>query len=142
MAARFNQGILCLLGAPFAVVSAIPLLSYRARASGRRLLAQGERSEALGRRHHHPPPRARRLLAGGRKFRKQTRAAVVSSGMAQSYTNLLYHIIFCTRHRRPWIDDQIRPRVYPYIGGTIRGLVRLQYYSLSPAKNRRALLEL
>ncbi|MBI2822449.1 MAG: hypothetical protein HYX74_09510 [Acidobacteria bacterium] len=64
MAASFNQGILFLLGAPFAVVAAIALLIYRARASGRRLLAQGEHSEALGRRHHHPPPRARRLLAG------------------------------------------------------------------------------
>jgi len=42
--------------------------------------------------------------------------------MSQSYTNLLYHIIFSTKDRRPSITDVHQPRLYDYIGGTIRGL--------------------
>jgi REP element-mobilizing transposase RayT len=42
--------------------------------------------------------------------------------MPDSYTNLLYHIIFSTKDRRPLITDAYQPRLYEYIGGTIRGL--------------------
>jgi putative transposase len=42
--------------------------------------------------------------------------------MPNSYTNLLYHIIFSTKDRRPLITDMYQPRLYDYIGGTIRGL--------------------
>jgi len=42
--------------------------------------------------------------------------------MPDSYTNLLYHIIFSTKDRRPLIPDAHQPRLYEYIGGTIRGL--------------------
>ena len=42
--------------------------------------------------------------------------------MPDSYTNLLYHIIFSTKDRRPLITDLYQPRLYDYIGGTIRGL--------------------
>lgn len=42
--------------------------------------------------------------------------------MAKSYTNLIYHIVFSTKDRRPIITDQLKPRLYEYIGGTIRGL--------------------
>jgi REP element-mobilizing transposase RayT len=42
--------------------------------------------------------------------------------MSDSYTNLLYHIIFSTKDRRPLITDAYQPRLYEYIGGTIRGL--------------------
>ena len=43
--------------------------------------------------------------------------------MARTYTNLIYHIIFCTRGRShelrgPWVDD-----LYAYIGGIVRSLV-------------------
>jgi REP element-mobilizing transposase RayT len=41
--------------------------------------------------------------------------------MSDSYTNLLYHIIFSTKERRPLITDAYQPRLYDYIGGTIRG---------------------
>lgn len=40
--------------------------------------------------------------------------------MGQSYTNLLYHIVFSTKDRRPVITDEIQSRLYDYIGGTIR----------------------
>ena len=42
--------------------------------------------------------------------------------MSDSFTNLLYHIIFSTKDRRPLITDIYQPRLYDYIGGTIRGL--------------------
>jgi len=42
--------------------------------------------------------------------------------MAHSYTNLLYHIVYGTKERRPFIDDEFQPRLYEYLGGTIRGL--------------------
>src|SRR5436190_432279 len=42
--------------------------------------------------------------------------------MPDSYTNLLYHIIFSTKDRRPFLTDLYQIRLYDYIGGTIRGL--------------------
>ncbi|HKR61086.1 MAG TPA: IS200/IS605 family transposase [Pyrinomonadaceae bacterium] len=42
--------------------------------------------------------------------------------MSQSYTNLLYHLIFSTKNRQPIITPTYRPRLYDYIGGIIRGL--------------------
>jgi REP element-mobilizing transposase RayT len=40
--------------------------------------------------------------------------------MAHSYTNLLYHLVFSTKDRYPWLDPDIRPRVHEYLGGAIR----------------------
>jgi len=42
--------------------------------------------------------------------------------MPDSYTNLLYHIVFSTKDRRPIITSEYEPRLYDYIGGTIRSL--------------------
>jgi putative transposase len=42
--------------------------------------------------------------------------------MSDSYTNLLYHIVFSTKERRPLITAECETRLYEYIGGTIRGL--------------------
>ena len=42
--------------------------------------------------------------------------------MSQSFTNLLYHLIFSTKDRRPLISAEYQPRLYDYIGGVIRGL--------------------
>jgi putative transposase len=41
--------------------------------------------------------------------------------MSQSFTNLLYHIIFSTKERRPIITIDNQPRLYEYIGGIVRG---------------------
>ena len=41
--------------------------------------------------------------------------------MGDSYTNLLYHIIFSTKDRRPLITPDYEV-LYDYIGGTIRDL--------------------
>jgi putative transposase len=42
--------------------------------------------------------------------------------MAHSYTNLMFHIVYGTKERRPFIDEEFQPRLYEYLGGTIRGL--------------------
>jgi putative transposase len=40
--------------------------------------------------------------------------------MSDSYTNLLYHVIFSTKDRRPLITPDYEVRLYDYIGGTLR----------------------
>ena len=40
--------------------------------------------------------------------------------MPDSYTNLLYHIVFSTKERRPFITPEHETRLYDYIGGTLR----------------------
>lgn len=42
--------------------------------------------------------------------------------MSDSYTNLLYHIVFSTKDCRPLITPDYEVRLYDYIGGTIRSL--------------------
>src|SRR5258706_11508148 len=42
--------------------------------------------------------------------------------MSDSYTNLLYHIGFSTKDRRPLITPEYQLRLYDYIGGTIRAV--------------------
>ena len=42
--------------------------------------------------------------------------------MPHTYTNLLYHIIFSTKERYPFITAEFKPRLYEYLGGTTRGI--------------------
>ena len=42
--------------------------------------------------------------------------------MGQSYTNLLYHIVFSTKDRKPLITIDVQERLYEYMGGIVRGL--------------------
>ena len=42
--------------------------------------------------------------------------------MPQSFTNLIYHIVFSTKNRQPLITGDVKLRLFDYIGGTIRGL--------------------
>lgn len=42
--------------------------------------------------------------------------------MPRSYTNLIYHIVFSTKDRKPLITSEREGRLYEYIGGIIRGL--------------------
>lgn len=39
--------------------------------------------------------------------------------MPQSFTSLQFHIVFSTKDRRPLITDDIRERLYKYIGGIL-----------------------
>ena len=38
-----------------------------------------------------------------------------------SFTRLTYHIVFATKYRKPSIKDDMRERLYEYIGGILRG---------------------
>jgi putative transposase len=40
--------------------------------------------------------------------------------MSSSYCNLLYHIVFATKGREPWLTPPIRARIHEYLGGAIR----------------------
>ena len=40
--------------------------------------------------------------------------------MPSTFTNLLYHIVFSTKHREPLITDELQEELYRYIGGIIR----------------------
>lgn len=40
--------------------------------------------------------------------------------MPSTFTNLLYHIVFSTRHREPLIKEELQEELYRYIGGIIR----------------------
>jgi len=42
--------------------------------------------------------------------------------MPHTYTQLLVHITFGTKHRRPWIKDDFRPRLHGYMSGIVREL--------------------
>lgn len=37
--------------------------------------------------------------------------------MAHTYTSLLFHCVFSTKERRPWIDDELQDRLWSYLGG-------------------------
>jgi putative transposase len=39
-----------------------------------------------------------------------------------SFTNLLYHIVYATKERAPLITNILSPRLYDYLGGTVRRL--------------------
>ena len=41
--------------------------------------------------------------------------------MAHSYTCLLYHLVFSTKGREPWLQGELRPRLWEYLSGAIRG---------------------
>jgi len=47
--------------------------------------------------------------------------------MANSYTNCLYHVVFSTKERKPWLTPEVRNRLWPYLGGLARarGMVPL-----------------
>jgi len=42
--------------------------------------------------------------------------------MAHTYTNLLTHIIFSTKGRKPTLEPDLKQRLFPYLGGIFREL--------------------
>jgi REP element-mobilizing transposase RayT len=42
--------------------------------------------------------------------------------MAGTYTKLVYHIVFSTKNRHPFISEQVEKELHKYIGGIIRGI--------------------
>ena len=41
--------------------------------------------------------------------------------MSSSHCNLLYHVVFSTKGREPWLAVSMRSRIHEYLGGAIRG---------------------
>jgi REP element-mobilizing transposase RayT len=41
--------------------------------------------------------------------------------MPQSYVSLHYRLIFSTRDREPWLSEGLRPRLFEYVGGILKG---------------------
>ena len=40
--------------------------------------------------------------------------------MPGTYSQILLHTVFSTKHRKPWITPDVVERLYPYIGGIVR----------------------
>ena len=40
--------------------------------------------------------------------------------MPGTYSQILLHIVFSTKHREPWVTADIAGRLHPYIGGIVR----------------------
>ena len=60
--------------------------------------------------------------------------------MGGTFSNLQYHIVFSTKGRRPFIADAFSPRLYEYIGGTIRKHEGVLYEIGGPADHVHLLL--
>src|SRR5262245_26467223 len=41
--------------------------------------------------------------------------------MPGTYSQLLLHVVFSTKHRTSWITADVAQRLYPYLGGIVRG---------------------
>src|SRR5438067_13702877 len=88
----------------------------------------GARSVAPGfsRGYSMTPPNFRACFSGRQKTKFR---GTISPGlphgqhaMPHSYTNLLTHIIYSTKNRRPLIDSALESRLFPYFGGIVRQL--------------------
>ena len=40
--------------------------------------------------------------------------------MSHSFTHLVYHIVYATKHRRPCIEEAIQPDLYALLGNVVR----------------------
>ncbi len=40
--------------------------------------------------------------------------------MANTFTSLHYHVVFSTKDREPWLREEVRERLWPYLGGIAR----------------------
>jgi putative transposase len=61
--------------------------------------------------------------------------------MGHTFTNLLVHIIFSTKDRRPLLDDDLRSRLYPYIGGILNRLGAVPLALNGPADHVHGLVK-
>ena len=48
--------------------------------------------------------------------------------MPGTYSQLLHHIVFSTKHREPLITPEIAPELYAYIGGIVRAEKGVLYH--------------
>src|SRR5262245_25735362 len=55
--------------------------------------------------------------------------------MPQSYTCLLYHVVFSTKDREPWLHAELRPRLWEYLSGAIRSPLSPRQWRLRPCSS-------
>jgi len=46
----------------------------------------------------------------------------LEAALPHSYTNLLTHVVFGTKRRAGLIDDELKPRLHPYMAGILKHL--------------------
>ena len=78
----------------------------------------------------HSAPTGRRTVATGGAKRNPWAAPADSlffsprrgegASMPGTYSQILLHTVFSTKHREPWIASDLADRLYPYIGGIVR----------------------
>ena len=79
--------------------------------------------------HHLAPQGRRSVAAGGAQRNPWIRSAHSSSRPAGAgetsipgtFTRLLYHVVFSTKHRANLIAPELQARLYDYLGGIVRG---------------------
>jgi REP element-mobilizing transposase RayT len=42
--------------------------------------------------------------------------------MPHSFTHLVYHIVFATKRRQPWLAPHLRPKVWAFLGSVVKSL--------------------
>ena len=42
--------------------------------------------------------------------------------MPSTHTSLHYHLVFSTKNREPWFEADFRTKLFPYLGGIVKGL--------------------
>ena len=60
------------------------------------------------------------LQTGPSRSDVRTRSCNTPTPMANTYTSLLYHVVFSTKNRERWIKPGIEERVWAYLGGIAR----------------------
>jgi REP element-mobilizing transposase RayT len=52
--------------------------------------------------------------------------------MSQTHCNLIYHLVFSTKERRPYLTPDIRADVHRYLAGAIQGADGIPLKSTAP----------
>jgi putative transposase len=62
--------------------------------------------------------------------------------MAHTFTSLLCHVIFSTKEREPFLDEELRPRLFAYMGGVLREVGATGLVVNGPADHVHALVSI
>jgi putative transposase len=62
--------------------------------------------------------------------------------MGHTFANLLVHVIFSTKGRAPMLDENLRVRLFPYMGGIVRDLQSTALIINGPSDHVHLLLTL
>jgi putative transposase len=51
--------------------------------------------------------------------------------MPQSFSQVLIHLVFSTKHRHPWLKEALGPSLFAYMAGTVRSLDGCECYRVN-----------